>query len=98
MTLMFENRTKVLLILPQGVLERARVLAGEAMTTLKLSVSVQIVLRALIEEGLKQDGDRKLFANIEGQARTVRRIRSLAGRRGELTANKGLPGRGARGA
>ena len=77
---MFENETKVLLILPQEVLDRARVLAGGATTTLKLSVSVQIVLRALIEEGLKRDGDRKVFANIEGQARTVRRIRSLAGR------------------
>ncbi len=73
---MFENETKVLL----NVLDRARVLAGGATTTLKLSVSVQIVLRALIEEGLKRDGDRKVFANIEGQARTVRRIRSLAGR------------------
>ena len=77
---MFENETKVLLILPQDVLDRARVLAGGATTTLKLSVSVQIVLRALIEEGLKRDGDRKVFSNIEGQARTVRRIRSLAGR------------------
>lgn len=77
---MFENKTKVLLILPQGVLDRARVLAGEATITLKLSVSVQIVLRALIEEGLRRDGDRKLFANIEAQARTVRRIRGLAGR------------------
>ena len=76
----FENRTKVLLILPQDILDQARVLAGEATTTLKLSVSVQIVLRALIEEGLKRDGDRKVFANIEGQARTVRLIRSLAGR------------------
>src|SRR5712692_8612226 len=80
---MFPNKTRVLLVLPQDVLDRARVLAGEATTTLKLPVSVQIVLRALIEEGLKRDGDRKLFANIEGQARTVRRIRSLAGRGGE---------------
>lgn len=77
---MFENKTKVLLVLPQDALDRVRVLAGEATTTLKLPVSVQIVLRALIEEGLKRDGDRKLFANIEDQARTVRRIRSLAGR------------------
>jgi hypothetical protein len=77
---MFENKTKVLLVLPQDVLDRARVLAGEATTTLKLPVSVQIVLRALIEEGLERDGDRKLFANIEDQARTVRHIRSLAGR------------------
>lgn len=77
---MFEHKTKVLLILPQDVLDRARVLAGEATTSLKLPVSVQIVLRALIEEGLKRDGDRKVLVNIEGQARTVRHIRSLAGR------------------
>jgi hypothetical protein len=78
---MFENKTKVLLIVPQDVLDRARGLAGEATTTLKLPVSMQIVLRALIEEGLNRDGDRKLFANIEGQARAVRRIRSLARRK-----------------
>jgi hypothetical protein len=79
---MFENKTKVLLILPQDILDRARVLAGEATTTLKLPVSLQIVLRALIEEGLKRNGDRSLFANIEGQALAVRRIRSLGGRLG----------------
>src|SRR3990172_1735188 len=33
---------------------RARVLAGKATTTLKLPVSLQIVLRAFIEEGLKR--------------------------------------------
>lgn len=79
---MFENKTKVLLILSQEILDRARVLAGEATTTLKLPVSLQIVLRALIEEGLKRNGDRNLFANIEGQARAVRQIRSLGGRAG----------------
>jgi len=79
---MFENKTRVLLILPQDVLDRARVLAGKATTTLKLPVSLQIVLRALIEEGLKRDGDRNLRANVEGQAQAVRRIRSLAGRGG----------------
>jgi hypothetical protein len=77
---MFENKSRVLLILPQDVLDRARVLAGKATTTLKLPVSLQIVLRALIEEGLKRDGDRGLLANVEGQAQAVRRIRSLAGR------------------
>ena len=77
---MFENRAKVLLNLPREVLDRARVVAGEATSRLKLPVSVQIVVRALLEEGLKRDGDRKVFSNIEGQARTVRRIRSLAGR------------------
>jgi hypothetical protein len=79
---MFKNKTKVLLILPQDILDRARVLAGEATTALKLPVSLQIVLRALIDEGLKRNGDRNLFANIEGQARAVRHIRSLAGRVG----------------
>lgn len=75
---MFENESKVLLILPQDVLDRARVLAGKAMTTLKLPVSLQIVLRALLEEGLKRDGDRNLLANVEAQANAVHRIRSLA--------------------
>jgi hypothetical protein len=76
---MFANKTRVLLVLPQDVLDRARVMAGKATTTLKLPVSVQIVLRALIEEGLKRDGERSLLGNIEDQAQAVRRIRSLAG-------------------
>jgi hypothetical protein len=45
---------------------------------LKLPISLQIVLRALIEEGLKHDDDRNLLANVEGQAQAVRRIRRLA--------------------
>src|SRR6266568_3351767 len=88
---MFANKTRVLLILPQDALDRARVMAGKTTTTLKLPVSVQIVLRALIEQGLKRDNDRSLLANIEGQAQAVRRIRSLArqsesvdGKRGNL--------------
>ncbi len=79
---MFENESRVLLILPQEVLDRARILAGKATTTLKLPVSLQIVLRALIEEGLKREGDRRLLANIGAQAKAVRRIRSLARRAG----------------
>ena len=75
---MFENESRVLLILPQDTLDRARVLAGKATTTLMLPVSLQIVLRALIEEGLKRDGNRNLLANITAQANAVRRIRSLA--------------------
>ena len=85
---MFENKTKVLLILPQDVLDRARVLAGKATTTLKLPVSLQIVIRALIDEGLKRDGDRTLLANVEGQAQSIRRIRRLAGRRGRAEGER----------
>ena len=77
---MFANKTRVLLILPQDALDRARVLAGKATTTLKLPVSVQIVLRALIEEGLKRDDHPALFANVEGQAKAVRHKRSMARR------------------
>jgi hypothetical protein len=77
---MFADKTKVLLVLSQADLDRARVVAGKATTALKLPVSLQIVLRALIEEGLKRDGDGNLFANVEGQAQAVRRIRSLVGR------------------
>jgi hypothetical protein len=79
--MMLANKAKVLLVLPQDVLDGAWALAGTATTTFKLPVSGQIVLRALIEEGLKRD-DQNLFANIEGQAQAVRRIRSLAGRVG----------------
>ena len=81
---MFENKTKVLLILSQDALDRARVLAGKATTALKLPVSLQIVLRALIGEGLKREGNAALLANIEDQAKAVRHKRSLARRAGEL--------------
>jgi hypothetical protein len=79
---MVRDKTRVLLILPRDVLDRARVMAGKATTRLKLPVSLQIVLRALIEEGLKRDGDRTLLANIKSQAETVHRIRSAVRRRG----------------
>jgi hypothetical protein len=79
---MFANKTRVLLILPGDVLGQARVLAGKATVALKLPVSLQIVLRALIEEGLKREDDRALLANVEGQALAVRRLRSLARRPG----------------
>jgi len=91
---MFLNQTKVLLILSQDVLDRARVMAGKATTKLKLPVSVQIVLRALIEEGLKRDGDRSLLANIEAQAQAVRRIRSLARQGGSVQEERGPAGPG----
>jgi hypothetical protein len=79
---MFMNKTSVLLVLPQDVLDRARVLAGKATIALKLPVSLQIVLRALIEEGLKRDHHPALLANVEGQAKAVRHLRSMAGRAG----------------
>lgn len=85
---MFLHKTRVLLVLSQDVLDRARVMAGKATTTLKLPVSVQIVLRALIEEGLKRDGDRSLLGNIEAQAHAVRRIRSLARQPGSVQGKR----------
>jgi hypothetical protein len=79
---MFMNKTKVLLMLTQDVLDRARVLAGKATVALKLPVSLQIVLRALIEAGLKQEDSPALLANIEDQAKAVRLQRSVARRDG----------------
>ena len=85
---MFANRTSVLLILPQDIVDRARVLAGRTTTALKLPVSLQIVLRALIEEGLRRDDDAALIANVEGQAKAVRQIRSSARRGGGPAAQR----------
>ena len=94
---MFANKTRVLLILPEDVLGQARVLSGKATAALKLPVSLQIVLRALIQEGLKRDGDRALLANVEGQAQAVRRLRSLARRAGGAEdGRKNLQARGPR--
>ena len=99
---MLTNKTKVLLLLPQDVLDRARVLAGKATAALKLPVSLQIVLRALIEVGLKQEDRPVLLANIEDQAKAVRLQRSAARREwagGELAnlpsgSPRGPSGRG----
>jgi len=82
----FEERARVLLILPQDVMDRARVFAGEAMTKLKGPVSLQMVLRALIDEGLKRDRDRTIVANIESQVQAVRELRSRAHRFSKPTA------------
>jgi hypothetical protein len=78
---MFERETRVLIVLPQDLVDRARGFAGRATISLKLPVSLQIVLRALIEEGLKRPADQALLANVGRQAATVRRIRSEARRR-----------------
>ena len=77
---MSEHRARVLLSLSEDVLDGARVLAGKATTALKLPVSLQIVLRALIAEGLKRDNHPDLLANIEDQAKAVRHKRSVSGR------------------
>ena len=81
--LILENKTRLLLILSQDVQDQARVIAGKATTVLKLPVSLQIVLRALIWVGLKRESHPALFANIESQARAVRQKRSGARRAGE---------------
>ena len=80
---MLENRTRLLLILSQDLLDQARVIAGRATTALKLPVSLQIVLRALIWVGLKRESHPALFANIERQARAVREKRGRTRRAGE---------------
>lgn len=93
---MFANRTRVLLILPRDLLDRARVLAGKATAAFKLPVSLQIVLRALIGEGLKRADDPVLLANVEGQAQAVRHIRAGARRGGQGEKKGGQAGRGRR--
>ena len=80
--MLLENKTRLLLILPQNVLDQARVIAGKATTVLKLPVSLQIVLRALIWVGLKRESHPALLVNIESQARAVRQQRSGARRVG----------------
>jgi hypothetical protein len=77
---MFEDKTRVLLVVSQQILDRARVFAGAATTRLKRPVSLQMVLRAFIDEGLKRNGDRAVLANVEAQVQAVRRIRSRVGR------------------
>jgi hypothetical protein len=82
---MVGDKTRVLLILPAETLDRARVFAGKATTELRLPVSLQIVLRALIEEGLKKQTDAHLLANVERQAQTIRELRRQRTRRGQET-------------
>ena len=95
---MLEDQTRTLLILPQALLDRARVFAGEATSQLKRMVSLQMVLRALLDEGLKQDGRRAVLANVERQAQAVRRIRSRAtGARGGSRENQRGPRSGVHG-
>jgi hypothetical protein len=78
---MFADVTRVLIILPTELVNRARGVAGRATMSMKLSISLQIVFRALIEESLKRPTDEGLLANIAHQAETVRCIRIEARRR-----------------
>ena len=77
---MFENEGRVLLVVSRDVLDRTRVLAGKATVALKLPVSLQIVLRALLAVGLQEGHRAVLLAEIEGQANAVHRRRRLGGR------------------
>ena len=79
---MFEDKTKVLLVVPREVLDRARMFAGAATTRFRRPVSLQMLLRALIDEGLKRNGDRAVLMNVEDQVQAVLRIRSAVGRAG----------------
>jgi hypothetical protein len=81
---MFADETRVLIVLPRDLVDRARGIAGRATTSIKLPVSLQIVFRALLEEGLKRPTDPALLANVGRQAETVRRIRRDARRRAAM--------------
>jgi len=87
---MFEDKTRVLLVIPRELLDRARVFAGSSTTKFKRPVSLQMVLRAFIDEGLKRDGDRAVLANVEDQIHAILRIRSAAamGRAGNTRKNE----------
>ena len=94
---MFDSEARVLVILPRELLDRTRALAGRATTSMRLPVSLQIVLRALIEEGLKQSRDPHLLANMNRQAETIRRIRREARRPVAARAARGPEARPRRG-
>ena len=87
---MSDNTARVLLILSQDILDRARVLAGKTTTALKRPVSLQIVLRALLEIGLKPENRPALAASVESQAQAVHQRRRLRGRAG---SGRTRPGR-----
>lgn len=91
---MFPNETRVLIILPRDLVDRARVLAGRSTTSMRMPVSLQIILRALIEEGLRRPSDAGLLANVSRQAETVRRIRREArGGPGRARSSRGAAAR-----
>jgi hypothetical protein len=73
-----EANVRVLLAVSQEALDRARALAGKTTVALRLPVSLQVVLRALIEEGLKRADQPALLASIERHAHAVRERRRVA--------------------
>jgi hypothetical protein len=75
---MADPQARVLLIMSQTAVDRARALAGKSTAALKLPVSLQVVLRALIEEGLTREDHPRLLANIESHAEAVRERRRTA--------------------
>src|SRR5436309_9635137 len=80
--LMLENRpTLSPTLFPYAPLFRS-VLAGKATAALMLPVSLQIVLRALIEEGLKQDRERGRLNTIDGKTLSARLLRNKKSRAG----------------
>jgi hypothetical protein len=79
---MFENKARVLLIVSQAVLDQARVVAGKTTAVLKLPVSLQIVLRTLLEVGLRRENHAALVAGVESQAKAVHQRRRSGGRAG----------------
>jgi hypothetical protein len=90
---MFADETRILIILPRGLVDRARGVAGRTTVSLKLPVSLQIVLRALIDEGLKRPTDPALLGNIGRQADTVRQIRRGARSRATTARTPRRPAR-----
>lgn len=74
------GKSRVLLILPEKIVDRVRVFAGRAMIALKLPVGLQIVFRVLIDQGLKQGSDRGLLASVASEATAVHRRWSHADR------------------
>ena len=81
-------------MLPRDFVDRARVLAGGA-DVHEAPMSLQIVLRAPIEEGLKRPTDPGLLADVNRQAETLPRIRREARRRA-VSATRGTAARSRR--
>jgi hypothetical protein len=69
------------------------VFTGGAITKLKGAVSLQMVLRALIDEGLKRERGGAILANIKDQARAMRELRGRTRRLAMARRSSGARGR-----